>query len=88
MLRGYQRKLVMIRTKNSKVFESAFFIMRSASSVTHREMVDEANRILAECGDSRKKGRKLWDRHIWMALGIGFLLGAISLGAVWLAVAL
>ena len=30
MLRGYQRKLIMIRTKESSIFESAFFILGRA----------------------------------------------------------
>lgn len=85
MLKGYQRKLVMVRTKNSKIFESAFFILRSSAAVTHADMVDEANRILNECGEPRRR-IKPHVRHILTAAGISFLLGAAIVGAVWMAV--
>ena len=45
MLKGYQRKLIMIRTKESSIFESAFFILRQAScdSGKNGEMINEAS---------------------------------------------
>ena len=86
MLKGYQRRLVMIRTKDSSIFESAFFILRSTA--LHKEgggdMISEANRIL-EANDQKKKRKRHFDaRHILISLGIGFLLGGILVGIVWL----
>ena len=85
MLRGYQRKLVMIRTKESSIFESAFFILRSAAVNTAQvEMVAEANKILEECNQPRRKEKRLLFRHMLISSGISFLLGAALVGAVWL----
>ena len=88
MLRGYQRKLIMIRTNDSSVFESAFFILRGANCENENsvEMVSEANRILRE-SDTGKKKKSFRVRHLFFCFGIGFLLGASVLGLVWLGVA-
>ena len=87
MLKGYQRKLIMIRTNDSDIFESAFFILRSATCEKGKqaEMVSEANRILQE-SDGVKKKKSFKARHLLLMLGIGFLLGSAALGAVWLGV--
>ena len=85
MLRGYQRRLVMIRTGGSKIFESAFFILRSGSvSLPKDEMVDEAKRLVEECNLPRKRAKKLSFKHILFSFLLGLLLGGASLGAVWL----
>lgn len=84
MLKGYQRRLVMIRTCESKIFESAFFILRSASmGVSKVEMVDEAKRIIEECNLPKRRAKRLTFKHILASMGLGFLLGAAALGAVW-----
>jgi hypothetical protein len=85
MLRGYQRRLVMIRTKESRIFESAFFILRSGTAqIAQCEMVDEARRIIEECGMPRKKAVRLTFGHILLSSGICFFLGAAVVGAVWI----
>ena len=89
MLKGYQRKLVMIRTKESSIFESAFFILRgSLNEDAEDDMIAEANRILRASGGERKKTRCFKARHILSALGIGFLAGAVCVAAFWVAAAL
>lgn len=87
MLKGYQRKLIMIRTNDSDMFESAFFILRSAvcEKGNRAEMVSEANRILQESNGIKKK-KSFKARHLFLMLGIGFLLGSAALGAVWFGV--
>lgn len=86
MLRGYQRKLIMIRTKESSIFESAFFILRGASSTRTGEddMIAEANRILDASGGTGRAPKSFKVRHILIALGIGFLAGTALLGGLWL----
>lgn len=77
----------MIRTKESSIFESAFFILRSSSSARamNDEMVSEANRILEECNLPQKKTKQVTFKHILLAAGISFLLGAMLVGAIWIA---
>jgi hypothetical protein len=88
MIKGYQRALIMIRTKESSFFESAFFILRKPACTYSRkdEMISEATRIINENEQSEKKKRELKIRHILIFAGIGFLVGAMTVGAVWLAV--
>ena len=87
MLKGYQRKLIMIRTNDSSMFESAFFILRGSACEKEKrvERVNEANRILRE-SDTVKKKKSFKLRHLFFALGIGFLLGATVLGGIWIGV--
>ena len=87
MLKGYQRKLIMIRTTDSSMFESGFFILRSASCEKEKqvEMVSEANRILRE-SDTAKKKKSFKLRHLFLTFGIGFLTGAAILALIWLGV--
>ena len=78
MLKGYQRRLIMIRTKESRLFESAFFILRQAPRGALEQtddMISEAKRIIGESGRGNKK-RSFGSKHILMAAGIGFLTGA------------
>lgn len=89
MLKGYQRKLIMIRTKESSVFESAFFILRQSSCDGEKscEMVNEANKILNDSNLLPKKKNLKALKHIILSAGIGFFLGAATIALIWLAVA-
>ena len=86
MLRGYQRKLIMIRTKESSIFESAFFILRGSfgDKPLDGDMIAEANKIVEECNHPRKIAKQLGFKHIMAALGIGFVLGAAVIGIAWI----
>ena len=88
MLKGYERKLIMIRTKDSSVFESAFFILRGSfcNKSSDGDIVSEANRILEESDTARKKRAVFKLKHIFISAGIGFAVGAMLLGAIWIAV--
>ena len=88
MLKGYQRRLIMMPTKGSPLFESAYFILRKDTdgrAPTQNEMLLEATRLLEENALPPKK-RVLGVRHLLIFLAVGFLLGAISVGLVWLSV--
>ena len=76
----------MIRTAESKIFESAFFILRASAGEKRSEveMVAEAGRIIAECNLPKRKKRVENFRHIMLVVGISFLLGAVTVGAAWI----
>ena len=86
MLKGSQRRLIMMSTKGSPLFESAYFILRKDTdghAPTQNEMLLEATRILEENALPQKK-RSLRLRHLLISLFAGFLLGALTVGAIWL----
>lgn len=86
MLKGYQKRLIMMPTKSSALFESAYFILRKDSEPpvpTKNEMLCEATRILEENALTQKK-RVFTRKHMIAALVIGFLAGGLLVGAIWL----
>lgn len=88
MLKGYQKRLIMMPTRESALFESAYFILRTDSkpkSPTKNEMLSEATRILEE--NTLMPSKKSFSRrHLLVALLVGMLVGALAVGIVWLAV--
>ncbi len=48
MLRGAKKNMIVIRTRDSRMFEEAYFVMRrdTGVSVNEADMLFEANRIL------------------------------------------
>ena len=86
MLKGAQKRMVMLRTADSSIFEAAYFILRDDAAPptqdTQPTMLEEANRILSQsfaphgAVKSPKQGclRKLWR---WLpAFVLGLLCGA------------
>ena len=86
ILKGCQRKLIMMPTKSSSLFETAYFILREDTErrePTPNEMLCEATRILEENALTRKK-RAPKRKHLWLALAVGFALGCLTTGTLWL----
>ena len=89
MIRGAQKRMVVIRTHESRLFEEAYFVLRKDSErgMDDGDMLQEADRIIRKSaagaetiGQARDRGRRRWlSRLGWMAAG--FLLGG---GSVWL----
>lgn len=60
MIRGCQRKILMLKNTESPLFEEAYFILRhngtALTASTKTNMIKEANRIISEniisCGNS------------------------------------
>ena len=91
MLRGIQKNMIQIQTPKSRQFEAAYFILRASASApkgSSGEMLQEANRILAESDllshKEGKRGRRLRDRLYPFCCGV--LTGASLIALVWLAV--
>ncbi len=88
MPKGCQRRLIMMPTKNSPLFETAYFILRRETETkTPRpnEMLYEATRILEE-NTPGKPRKQLGLCHLALAFFIGFFAGALLLGGIWLGV--
>ena len=88
MIRGVQKNVIQIQTPKSPYFETACFIMRAtpqkpAAGAT--EMLSEARRILEEtaAGHEKKPSKRNW-RRILFSFAWGLLIGAGSVGGLWL----
>ena len=82
MVKGCQKRLIMVPTRGSALFESAYFILRKETELrapTRDEMLCEATRILKEQTATEKK-RPLGRKQLLIAFGIGLVLGAAAVG--------
>ncbi len=79
MLKGCQKQLVMLKTGENSVFESAWFVLREERmNVAYDDMIAEANRIVSG-GLSPKYTRRRCFRGggLWMLVG-AFLGGGLA----------
>ncbi len=93
MIKGAQRRMVEIRTPESALYETAFFILRIQPPPDREsfDMIAEADRIIARSTDrcasltepSAKKRRK-WCLHTLLPMLLGALIGGSCVGLVWL----
>lgn len=93
MLKGCQRKIIMLKNTGSNIFEEAYFVIRDSalrSHVSEADMIAEANRIIRDNGTvqlSQKKGKKrsvdaallvrLFISLAVLVFAVGFLLRAL-----------
>lgn len=90
MLKGAQKRMIVVRTTDSKLFEEAYFVMRRDASHGggHPDMLEEANRILESSLRSGKRERRRghWRELLWGIGGFaaGVLLGGGGVGLLWL----
>ena len=87
MLRGCQREMIVLQTRESPLFESAYFVVRRGGARVAREgeMLEEASRIIGE-GSAYLARRTGWRRVRGFLLGA--LCGALLCGLVFLAILL
>ncbi len=74
MMKGCQREMILLQTKESPLFESAYFVLRRQRvTVPYTDMLAEANRIIGEGnGYLKRRGR----RRILLPFLLGAVLGA------------
>lgn len=96
MLRGAEKRMIVVRTRDSRMFEEAYFVVRPEADRDGREEADmlwEANRILetsmAACrGERAAPVSPILPRGgllrglAWF--GLGLLSGGGGVGLLWL----
>ena len=81
MIKGAQKKMIVVKTNESRLFEEAYFVLRRDADGGGGNMVEEADRIIASCGGKKGKRRLPSAREVAFA-AIGFLCGGTVTGAV------
>ena len=56
MLKGIQKQMVMVRTSDSTVFETAYFVLRDGVRDDGGDIVSEAGRIVSKVLPHDKRG--------------------------------
>ena len=83
MLKGTQRKVIVLKDTKSGIFDEAYFIVKNSAdstNLTTHDMVNEANRIITDSvingTEKEKKSEKLL-RPLWFFIGV-FCCAVIS----------
>lgn len=93
MLRGAKKNMIVVRTRDSRMFEEAYFVMRRDTGLTavdEMDMLWEANRILEstfprsnrEAAGKDKAGRRGRLRGL-LWFGLGLICGGGGVGLLW-----
>ena len=83
MLKGAQKRMIVVKTSDSKLFEEAYFVLRHESRNEESDMVAEANRIIEECGGRNGKHKKYGPKELICAAALflgGGTLGGVTVG--------
>lgn len=82
MLKGYQRRIVLVKDTGSPLFSEAYFVLsEDADRLRRGDIVEEATRIVArETGETRQSPRSRW---LWgFAYGFFCCLFLFGVGAL------
>jgi len=78
MLRGCQKETIQLRTGESRLFESAFFVLRRGGErAAEGDMLAEATRLLALAEGGRPRLR--WGRGLSFAAGLLVGIGIFAI---------
>lgn len=58
MIKGAQKKMIVVKTEESSIFEEAYFVVRRQAEKTHMDMLAEANKIIEGCRCEKGKKEK------------------------------
>lgn len=89
MLKGCQRETILLQTRDSALFECAWFVLRREKpAVTEADMLAEAERIVREGARAEKRrfGGRNWGK--WCVFLSGVLCGAVIFAMIWLFLAI
>ena len=81
MIKGAQKRMIVVKTGESRVFEEAYFVLRRESRADRLDMLAEANRIIENCGGTRRKTRTARATALLYAL-CGLIAGMILGGTI------
>ncbi len=82
MLKGCQRKIIMLKNTGSNIFEEAYFVIRDSalrSHVSEADMIAEANRIIRENGTAQLSQKKSKKKAVDAALLVRILFALAAL---------
>ena len=91
MIRGAQKKMIVLRTHNSRLFEEAYFVMRhnADEGQQNHDILREANRILegslsgyGQERQAKERRRRRRERVILFLLGL--FCGGGGVGLLWM----
>lgn len=78
MIRGAQKRMIVMKTAESEMFEEAYFVLRRDCNRGGDDIVDEANRIIEKC-DTKRSGSK-GKRFLGILYTVGLFLGGSVFG--------
>lgn len=90
MIKGCQKRIIMINDTASDIFDQAYFIMKDDEVIkkaSKTDMIREANRIIDEnlfgayFSGAKRQGRRKYDR---IAFFLGALCGGAFVGMLWI----
>ncbi len=81
MLKGAQKRMIVVKTADSDIFEEAYFVVRGGVERSKPDMVLEANRIIDGCSEKRKEKRRRDARILLLPL-ICFMIGTLFGGGI------
>lgn len=84
MVRGYQKRIIHLKSTESAVFDEAFFLVNEEGSrgMGESELIREANRIVDESLRNKdKKIKRIKERLCRVGV---FILGAAVSSLIWL----
>ncbi len=87
MLKGAQKKMIVIKTSDSDIFEEAYFVVKGGVEKSKPDMVFEANRIIEGCSE-RRRDRGGRDMRVLILPVICFMIGTLFGGGIAALVAL
>ncbi len=78
MLRGTQKRMLLIKDTKSGIFDEAYFIIKSSGTdgISRSDMIEEANRIISQSLLGTIEEKKKKPAAPWRFL-LGFICGAL-----------
>ena len=78
MLKGAQKRMIVVRTNDSSIFEEAYFVVKTNYDCEEMDMVAEAERIIDAAIPRQSKKKALRDKKRNMIFGIcGIIIGLL-----------
>lgn len=79
MVKGITKKMIMVKSPNTDLFEQAFFVIKDdMSNVTPEKIMSEACRVADDYMKQQKHGKSFNVSHI-----IAALCGCAVTGVIW-----